>query len=274
MPRYAIEHARYERNAALIETMLLEAAAAGTITEAHLATVVRWIIERPEFENSGSVDVSTLVEHGAARLAAAPSLEAILASLCERLPRESERLLAFGLATSVAHAGTPNGRKAPTQVLQALQAAFGINELVASHIRDVVARGGSISEALGEKVERLCAEAMVLMTAAEGEFGEEETREMVETLLSEPAFQHMSRTEAVRTLADAVEALVTEGLKARLAAMARGLSLRDHRRKAYALALTVARHGDGLSQEKEDLLALLQDALELRAGEIALLRAQ
>lgn len=273
MPRRAIHDARLERNAALIETMLLEAAADGRLSRAELIAVIQRIVERPEFEGTRSEELTKLVESSAARLAAAPSLESILESLRQRLPGEDERRLAFGLAVSVAFSGERITRD-DMGVLKIIQSALEISEEDVIRIVEVIETGGLLSTALGDSVERLCAEAMVLVTAADGELRDEAARDMVEGLLSEPSFHNLSR-EGVRThIARAVQSLVDEGLNKRLVAMARGLSVREHRRKAYSLALLVARSGGGISPAKEEVLALLQNTFELSDEEVSFLRAQ
>lgn len=273
MPRHAIEQARVERNAALVETMLLEAAADGRLSRAELIAVIRRVVERPEFEGTRSEDLTKLVEDSAARLASAPSLERILESLRERLPGDDERRLAFGLAVSVAFADKRATRDHKS-VLKIIQSALEITEEDVVRITSVIETGGLLSTALGDSVERLCAEAMVLVTAADGEFNDEAARDMVEGLLSEPSFQNLSRDDVRTHIARAVQALVDEGLNRRLVAMARGLSVKEHRRKAYSLALIVARSGEGLSEAKEEVLSLLQKTFQLADEEVSFLRAQ
>lgn len=272
MPRHAIEQARFERNAALVETMLLEAAADGHLSRAELIAVIRRVVERPEFDGTHSEDLTRLVEDSAARLAASPSLDHILESLKERLPGDDERRLAFGLAVSVAFADKRSTR-GDTGVLKIIQLALDIAEEDVSRITAVIENGGLLSAALGDSVERLCAEAMVLVTAADGEFHDEAARDMVEGLLSEPSFCTLSRDDVRTHIARAVQALVDEGLNKRLAAMARGLSVKEHRRKAYSLALLVARSGEGLSAAKEEVLSLLQNTFQLSDDEVSFLRA-
>lgn len=273
MPRHAIEQARVERNAALVETMLLEAAADGRLSKAELIAVIRRIVERPEFEGTRGDELTRLVENSAARMAAAPSLERILESLRERLPGDDERRLAYGLAASVAFAEKQTTR-GHQSVLKIIQSALEITEEDVARITTVIETGGLLSAALGDSIERLCAEAMVLVTAADGEFHDEAARDMVEGLLSEPSFQNISRDDVRSYIARAVKSLVDEGLNKRLAAMARGLSVREHRRKAYSLALLVARSGDGLSKAKEEVLSLLQHTFQLSDDEVSFLRAQ
>lgn len=272
MPRRSIDKAREDRNAALVETMLLEAAADGRLTPAELDTVVRRVVERPEFEGTHSEALTRLVEKSAARLAGAASLDSILKSLVTRLPGNGERRLAFGLAVAVAFADRRASRD-ELGVLKVIQAALGIDEDDVVRIIEVVERGGSLSDALGDRVERLCAEAMVLVSAADGEFEDLEARDMVEALLAEPAFRDLSRDEVRTSIAEAVHALATEGLERRLVAMARGLALRTHRLKAYELALSVARSGDGLTPARDAVLSLLQHTFELSDEDVALLRA-
>ena len=93
---------RAERNAALVEVMLLAAMADGQLTEPAVQELLRRILERPEFDGTHPQELSNLVEKGVSTLAAAPNLEQILQQLRERLPTHQNRVLAFGLAASVA----------------------------------------------------------------------------------------------------------------------------------------------------------------------------
>lgn len=273
MPRQAIEKVRRDRNAALVDAMLLVAVADGKVSDLELQTILRRVVERPEFEGTQSTDLAKLVEQSAARLAKNHDLQAILVSLRERLPSEGERRLAFGLAAAVAFAERKASRD-ELGLLKVFQSALEIGEADVVRIVEVVERGGSLAEALGEKLDRLCVEAMVLVSAADGELQEDEARELVEGMLSDPTFAHLSRDEVRQDVAEAVQALVTEGIERRLGAMARGLALKTHRLKAWALALSVARADTGIGPDEETALSLLQHAFGLSDEDVGPLRAQ
>src|SRR4051794_6248538 len=104
MAREQAVAARKERNAALVETMLLAAMADGRVTQLEMRTLLTRVIERPEFEGTRAEELNALVEHSAQRLSRAKDLEEILRSLRERLPDHKNRMLAFGLAAAVAFA--------------------------------------------------------------------------------------------------------------------------------------------------------------------------
>ena len=104
MAREQAVKARKERNAALVEAMLLAAMADGSVSQLEMQTLLRRVLERPEFEGTQPEELNALVESSAERLSKAQDLEEILTSLRERLPDHKNRMLAFGLAAAVAFA--------------------------------------------------------------------------------------------------------------------------------------------------------------------------
>lgn len=108
------------RQAALFETMILAAAADGKVARVEIEEIYRRVFERPEFHGIQASDLKEAIEHAAARVAEAHSLEHILPSIADRLPDKASRELAFGLAASVAVADnlTP---PAEIAILKALQ---------------------------------------------------------------------------------------------------------------------------------------------------------
>ena len=92
---------RADRNAALVEVMLLAAMADGQLTESSIQALLRRVLERPEFDGTNPDEISALVEKSVKRLASQSSLESILQRLRDRLPTHQNRLLAFGLAASI-----------------------------------------------------------------------------------------------------------------------------------------------------------------------------
>ena len=70
MHRDLVLKTRRERNAALVEAMLLAAIADGRVSQEDMRTLLRRVIERPEFEGTSSDDLNALVEHSAAARAA------------------------------------------------------------------------------------------------------------------------------------------------------------------------------------------------------------
>jgi hypothetical protein len=89
---------RADRNAALVEVMLLAAMADGKLTEGSIQALLRRVLERPEFDGTRPEEISELVEKSVKRLASESTLESILQRLRDRLPTHQNRLLAFGLA--------------------------------------------------------------------------------------------------------------------------------------------------------------------------------
>ena len=89
------------RQAALFETMILAAAADGSVDKVELQEIYRRVFERPEFHGIQADDLRAAIEHAARRVAEAHSLEHILPSIVDRLPDKASRELAFGLAASV-----------------------------------------------------------------------------------------------------------------------------------------------------------------------------
>jgi uncharacterized tellurite resistance protein B-like protein len=115
------------RQAALFETMILAAAADGSVDRVEVEEIYRQVFERPEFHGIHADDLKAAIEHAAKRVAEARSLEHILPSIVDRLPDKASRELAFGLAASVVVA---DGRAPPEElsILKALQDMFDLTE--------------------------------------------------------------------------------------------------------------------------------------------------
>lgn len=273
MPREQAIKARKERNAALVEVMLLAAVADGGISDLEMQTLLRRVIERPEFEGTSSDELNALVETSAKSLASAKDLSAILASLRERLPDHKNRMLAFGLAAAVAFANK-RATRAELGLLKTFQAALGISEDEVAQLIDVVEKGGSLAEALGEPLERLYAEVMVLVSAADGQLKEAETQALVESFVADPLFHDVSPDRAQAFVGEAVAALATEGLPRRLAVMAHGLSTHAQRLKAFRLAMKIANASGRASPSELKILDLLQATFGLADDEVEKIRRE
>lgn len=268
MPVEQAVAARKARNAALVEAMLLAAISDGRISEIEMRTLLARILERPEFEGTKPEELNALVEASAAKLAAAHDLDEILRSLRERLPNHKSRMLAFGLAAAVAFADQ-RATRAELGLLKTFQSALGISEDEVVRVIDVIEHGGSLSEALGEPLERLYAEVMVLVSAADGRLKEEEALAMVESLASDPLFHNVSPERAQAYVSEAVTALATEGLPRRVQALAQGLSTHSQRLKAYGLGAKIATAAGGASPSEQRVLDLLQATFGIDDEEIA-----
>ena len=268
MAREQAVKARKERNAALVEAMLLAAMADGQVSQLEMQTLLRRVLERPEFEGTRPEELNALVEDSARRLAAAKDLESVLASLRARLPDHKNRLLAFGLAAAVALADH-RATRSELGLLKTFQAAFGISEDEVAHVVEVVEQGGSLAEALGEPLERLYAEVMVLVTAADGRLKEAEVRALVESLAADPLFHGVSPQRAQSFISESVGALAAEGLPQRLQVLAHGLTTHAQRVKAYRLATRIAHAAGEPSVQEQRILDLLQATFGLADDEVA-----
>jgi len=198
----------------------------------------------------------------------ARKLEDVLSSLRERLPDHRNRLLAFGLATSVVLAD----RKATTTelgLLTSVQASLGISDEEVSRVFEVVETGESLAEALGEPLERMYVETMVLVSAADGVVDEKELRTMLENMAGDPVFRDVSLEAARHYLADAVQALAIDGLPSRLAGLAHGLSTRSQRLNAFRLGVHIAFAAGEPSPAEQKVLDLLQFTLGLPDEDVA-----
>jgi len=266
MARESIEKARAERNAALIETMMLAASADGRVEPVELRVLIARVIERPEFEGTDAESLNALVENSVKKLASAKDLDEVLTSLRERLPEHRNRLLAFGLGASVAFANHKASRE-ELGLLKTIQAALGITEAEVQRVVEVVQRGESLAEVLGEPPELLLTETMVLVGAADGVVRESELMTMFENLAGDPVFRDVSRSAAEAALKNAITNLATEGLPRRLAVLARGLTTGAHRRKAFQLAVRVARAEGEPGKEELRVLELLQSTFGLADDE-------
>jgi len=263
--------ARAERNAALVEVMLLAAMADGQLTESAIQELLRRILERPEFDGTHPQELSSLVEKGVTTLAAAPNLENILQGLRERLPTHPNRILAFGLAASVALADQ-RATRAELGLLKTFQAALGISEEEVANIIEVVESGRSLNDVVGQPLERLYAEVMVLVTAADGKVKAAESRALIESLASDPLFQGVSADRAQAFLSEAVEALAQEGLPERLRVLAHGLTTHPQRVRAFRLAMRIAQSSGQASAAEIRVLDMLQATFGLADDEVERLR--
>ena len=84
MPRDSLSQVRKDRNAALLDAMVLAASADGKIAATELKQVLTRIIERPEFEGVQAQELSSMVELSAKRLSHARTLEEIIHGLKDR----------------------------------------------------------------------------------------------------------------------------------------------------------------------------------------------
>ncbi len=266
MAHESIEKARAERNAALIEAMLLAASADGSVEPRELRILIARVIERPEFEGTDAETLNAMVEGSVRKLASAKKLDDVLSSLRERLPEHRNRLLAFGLAASIAFADHKATRE-ELGLLKTIQFALGISEVEVQKVVDVVQRGESLTEVLGEPPEMLLTETMVLVGAADGVVREAELMTMFENLAGDPVFRDVSRPAAEAALKAAIANLAAEGLPRRLAVLARGLTTGAQRRKAFQLAVRVAKSEGGPRPSELRVLELLQSTFGLADDE-------
>lgn len=272
MAREQVVKARKERNAALVEAMLLAAIADGQVSQTEMQTLLRRVIERPEFEGTRSDELNALVEDSVSRLAAAQDLEEILRSLRTRLPDHKNRMLAFGLAAAVAFSDN-RATRAELGLLKTFQAALGISEEEVAQIIDVIENGGSLAEALGEPLERLYAEVMVLVSAADGKLSDAETRTLVETFAGDPVFENVTPERAMSFVTEAVSSLAVEGLSHRLTVLAHGLSTHTQRLKAYKLATRIASASSDMRPQLR-ILELLQATFGIADDEVETIRTE
>jgi tellurite resistance protein len=268
MPRKALQQARSDRNAALVDAMILAASADGAVQPVEMETLIQRVIERPEFEGTDAAELERLVQGSARRLASARGLEDVFSSLRHRLPDHRNRLLAFGLATAVALADR-RATRAELGLLKSVQSALGISEDEVSRVFEVVESDRSLAEALGEPLEQLYAETMVVAGAADGEVNAKELRVMLENMAGDPVFHDVSLEAAERYLADAVQSLAIEGLPARLTVLAHGLSTHAQRSRAFRLAVRVAGADGSPTEAEQRMLDLLQATLGLADDEVA-----
>lgn len=270
MARDAAVAARKDRNAALVEVMILAASADGSIAPREMETLIRRVIERPEFEGTKPEELNALIEHSAAKLSHAKKLDDIVKSLRERLPDHKNRLLAFGLAASVAFAD----RKATREelgLLKTFQMGLGISEEEVQQVITAVEANQPLNEVLGEPKERLYAEVMVLISVADGKVVASEAQAIVEALAGDPVFRDVPMDRARLFVRDAMQALSIDGMSKRLVVMAHGLSTHGERKKAYALAARVAKAGGNRPPELH-MLELLQATFGLADDEVARIR--
>lgn len=272
MQRDAAIAARNSRKSALVEAMVMAAVADGTIVAREMETLIRRIVERPEFEGTRPEELNALIEGSAKKLSTAKNLDAVLKSLRERLPDHKNRLLAFGLATSVALADRKASR-ANLGLLKTFQMGLGISEEEVQTIFTAVEANEPLNQVLGEPKERLYAEVMVLISIADGKVSPKEANAIVEALAGDPVFREVSMDRAQLFVRDAMQSLSVDGMQQRLVVMANSLNTHAQRHKAYELAAKVAKAGGNRSSEVH-LLELLQATFGLADDEVARIRKE
>lgn len=268
MAREVIEQAKANRNAALVEVMLLAASADGELQSTEMRALLTRVIERPEFEGTRPEQLNALIEASAKKLAGAKKLEDVLDSLRARLPDHRNRLLAFGLATAIALSDR-KATRVELGLLKTFQKALGISEEEVTRIFDMVEQGRSLSEALGEPSERLFAETMVLVAASDGVVKKTELVAMLESMAGDPVFHNISLEDAQRFVGEALQSLASEGMPQRLAVLAQGLTTPAQRSKAFRLALKIARLGGAPSPHELHTLDLLQATFGIADDDVA-----
>jgi tellurite resistance protein len=262
-----------ERAVALMDAMMLAAVADGHLGDEELRAVIDGALQRPEFAGIRAGVLDRLAAESAARLTRARAPAEVLDSLRSRLLSRHDRKLAFALAAAVALADR-QASEAEISLLAELEMALGLSKEEAAHVIDVVGRGGSLGEAIGDEDEVLYAKAMALVAAADGRLEESEALAMVDGLVSDPLFARLGREQARASIARAVEGLGADGLETTLRRLASALSSREQRRKAYGFAVKVARASGETLPAEEHVLDLLQQTFELADEDVADLRAQ
>lgn len=274
MPSDMAASARRDRNAALMDAMILGATADGHVSKLEKDALLRRVGERPEFDGTKIDELKDMIEDSVFRLSKTPSLEDAMASLRARLPDHRNRLLAFGLATAVVFADQ-RATKEEMGLLKSLQAGLGISEDEVTRVVEVVEDGLSLSEALGEPIERLFSEVMVLASVADGVLESAEADAVVESLAGDPVFAHVNASDARRMVRDALVHLKDEGLPSRLTVLARGLTTHQQRYKAFKLAVrVVGASGHEPSKKTTRMLDLLQATFGLADDEVAKAHAE
>jgi tellurite resistance protein len=268
MSREVMRQARRDRMAALLDAMVLAASADGNLAPVESRQLIERMIERPEFEGVESSEMASLVEAAAKRLSQAPHLEAILRSLVERLPDHRSRVVAFGLASAVAIADQRATRE-ELGLLKALQSSLRVTEDEVSRIFVTLQENGSLAEALGEPLEQLYAETMVLVSAADGSMSHDVMATMLENLAGDPVFRDVSLERAQSYFQLAVSNLTAEGLAARIEALGFGLSTHQQRKQAFQLAVRVAYSQASPSPASLSVLDQLQATFGLPDAEVA-----
>jgi uncharacterized tellurite resistance protein B-like protein len=273
MSHNALEQTRRDRNAALIDVMILAASADASPRKVEMNALIGRVIERPEFEGTDARELNLLVESSARRLSHARGLDDILSSLRQRLPDHRNRLLAFGLAASVALADR-RATRTELGLLKSVQAALGVTEAEVTRVFETVEEGRSLSEALGEPLERLYAETMVIVSASDGAVNHRELKVMLENMAGDPLFRDVSLEAAQQYLADAAQGLALEGVSARLTALAQGLATHAQRLRAYRLAVHIACAEGKPSPAAKQSLDLLQATFGLPDADVARINAE
>jgi tellurite resistance protein len=115
---------------------------------------------------------------------------------------------------------------------------------------------------------RFLVEAMLGAMEADGDVTEEEVATLEGNLANHPLFEGLSGEELSRLTDLAADAIrEAGGGKARLEAIAKGLTSRTHRLAAYAMACEVCVSDRALAESEIDFLDKLQAALALEDGE-------
>ncbi|PTL83723.1 TerB family tellurite resistance protein [Vitiosangium sp. GDMCC 1.1324] len=166
MIRTQVLKVRQERNAALVEAMLLAAQVDGRVAEAEMRTVLRHALECPELQGERPEFLVDRLERGVEALASMGD-EALFVSLRRRLPDAHNRLLAFGLAAKVVFENV--GSQGPdAQLLSRLQQGLDVPPPQARAMVSGLAEGVSPTEVAAEPSTRLGARVLELVLLSVG----------------------------------------------------------------------------------------------------------
>lgn len=156
-----------ERNTALLEAMLLAVHGNGHVADPELHTVLRHVLDSPEFQGEPPEQLAGRLRRIAESLTLADD-EALFASLRRRLPDARNRLLAYGLAARVAIEDVRLLDSDEVQRVSRIQQGLAVSPAQARALLSGLAEGASPTEVASEPPNRLGARLLELVLLSEG----------------------------------------------------------------------------------------------------------
>ncbi len=245
-----------------LETMLIMIAADGSVDDKEMRRFMAQVRAHPQLSHLSQRMIDKHLQEAFVAIRR-EGLEQRIVAISKGLRRRDQRLAAVGMAMSIA-SGDGQMSDEELAVLGMLQGSFELTEddLAAAAS---AARDGSLDSFMDEDapVEQYYIEAMMLMAAADGDIDPAELDKFGQELAHQRHFDHVTPEQAGVYMERSLNVLETEGLEARLTAIAAHLTTDAQRQIAFELVVEMCLADGNADPQERALLKLFQERLGL-----------